>query len=126
LLQPHRYWPWPGRRRRKAERVTGDELRALVSGAKVTHYSKTGSVRRWTNEPDGTLVASSDSKDFAGAMGFSATGVGKWSINSDNKFCVAIDWKRVDEKWCALIVKGADGGYYLNSVDPARKIEFAK
>jgi len=27
-------------------KVAGDELRALVTGAKVTHYSKTGSVRR--------------------------------------------------------------------------------
>ena len=107
-------------------KVTGDELRALVTGAKVTHYSKTGSVRRWTNEPDGTFAASSDSKQFTGAMGFAVTGVGKWSINGDGKYCVVIDWKRVDEKWCAFIVKGADGGYYLNSVDPARKIEFAK
>ena len=76
--------------------------------------------------PDGSFVASSDSKQYAGAMGYAATGSGKWSINGDGKYCVEIDWKRLDEKWCAFIVKGAYGGYYLNSVDPARKIEFTR
>lgn len=107
-------------------KITGDELRALVTGANVTHYSKAGSVRRWTNEPDGSLVASSDAKQFAGAVGHATTGRGNWSINGDGKYCVEIDWKRLDEKWCASIVKAADGGYYLNSVDPSRKIEFTR
>lgn len=107
-------------------KLTGDELRTLVTGAKVTHYSKAGSVRRWTNELDGTLVASSDSSQFTGVTAFSVTGVGKWSINSDNKFCVAIEWKRVDEKWCSSIVKGTDGSYYLGFVNPTQKIEFSR
>jgi hypothetical protein len=107
-------------------KITGDELSALVTGAKVTHYSKAGSVRRWTNEPDGSLVASSDAKQFASAAGYATTGRGKWSLSGDGKYCIEIDWKRVDEKWCASIVKAADGGYYLGSVDPSRKIEFSK
>jgi len=41
-----------------ATKVTGDELRTLVTGAKVHHVTSFGSERRWTNEPDGTLVAS--------------------------------------------------------------------
>lgn len=107
-------------------KITGDELRALVAGANVTHVSRAGSVRRWTNEPDGSFVASSSNQKHGGAMAATATGAGKWSINGDGKFCVEIDWKRESEKWCAFIVKAADGGYYLNSVDPARKIEFAR
>ena len=107
-------------------KVTGDELTALVTGAKVAHTSKAGSLRRWTNEPDGTFVASTSNQKYGSAMSSSRTGQGKWSINEAGKFCIEIDWKREDEKWCAFIVKGADGGYYLNSVDPARKIEFAK
>ena len=107
-------------------KVTGDELTALVTGTKVAHTSKAGSLRRWTNEPDGTLVASTSNQKYGSAMSSSRTGQGKWSINETGKFCIEIDWKREDEKWCAFIVKGADGGYYLNSVDPARKIEFAK
>jgi hypothetical protein len=107
-------------------KIAGDELRSLVTGAKVLHVSRAGSVRRWTNEADGTVVASSSNQKYSGAMSASATGSGSWSINSDGKFCIEIDWKREAEKWCAFIVKAADGSYYLNSVDPARKIEFAR
>jgi len=107
-------------------KVSGDELRALVTGANVTHLTKSGSLRRWTNEPDGTLVASTSNQKYGGAMSASSSSTGKWSINDAGKFCIEIDWKRELEKWCAFIVKGADGGYYLNSVDPVRKIEFAK
>ena len=106
-------------------KISGDELRALVTGANVTHVNRHGSERRWTNEADGTFVASSTNKKHGGAMSRSATGHGKWSIGSDDKLCIEIDWKREDEKWCAAIVK-ADGSYYLNSVESARKIEFSR
>jgi hypothetical protein len=108
-------------------KISGDELRALVTGAKVTHVNRYGSVRRWTDDPDGTFVASTSNQKHGGALtGSSYTGQGKWLINDDGKFCIEIDWKRDDEKWCATIVKGEDGIYYLGKVDPARKIEFAK
>ncbi|MGA9396186.1 MAG: hypothetical protein WCA83_13965 [Azonexus sp.] len=106
-------------------RVVGDELRALVNGANVTHVTRAGSERRWTDEADGTLVASSTNKKRGSAMGGAVTAQGKWSVSADDKYCVEIDWKREDEKWCAAIIK-ADGSYYLNSVDPARKIEFSR
>ena len=57
------------------------------------------------------------------ARGFSFDGHG---INDADKYCIEIDWKRELEKWCATIVKGEDGTYYLGKVDPARKIEFTK
>jgi hypothetical protein len=106
-------------------KITGDELSALVTGANVTHVNRYGSVRRWTNDADGTFVASTSNQKRGSALTAPRTGQGKWSINSDGKYCIQIDWKAEDEKWCAFIVKAADG-YYLNSVDPARKIEFAK
>ena len=111
-----------------ATKITGDELRNLVTGANVVHYNKVGSTRRWTDDPDGTFVASSNAKGTVGGVGNSASanGHGKWSINSDDKYCVQIDWKHLDEKWCAFIVKAADGSYYLNSVDSGRKIEFSR
>jgi hypothetical protein len=109
-----------------ATKVSGDELRTLVTGAKVHHVSSFGSERRWTNEPDGTLVASSSNKKYGGALSAPSTASGKWSINDADKYCIEIDWKRELEKWCASIVKGEDGTYYLNKLDPARKIEFAK
>jgi|APMI01.1.fsa_nt_gi hypothetical protein len=107
-------------------KITGGELSALVTGANVTHVNRYGSVRRWTNEADGTLVASTSNQKHGSAMSAARSGQGKWSINDGGKFCIEIDWKREDEKWCAFIVKATDGSYYLNSVDPARKIEFAK
>lgn len=108
-------------------RIKGDELSALVTGAKVTHVSRNGSTRTWTNEPDGTLYANSDNRKYGGAAGTRAAGhSGKWSLSGDGKYCVQIDWKREAEDWCAAIVKADDGAYYLNSVDPAKKIEFAR
>jgi len=107
-------------------KIGAEELRLLVTGAKVTHVSSSGSIRRWTNEPDGTLVASSSNQKYGGALSASASSSGKWSINSDGKFCIDIDWKREAEKWCAFIIKAPDDSYYLNAVNPARKIEFAK
>ena len=108
------------------EKITGEELRSLVTGANVTHVNSYGSVRRWTNEPDGGLVASTTNQKYGSALARSSSSPGKWSISSDGKYCIDIDWKRETEKWCAFIVKAADGGYYLSSVKPERKIEFAR
>jgi hypothetical protein len=71
-------------------------------------------------------MASTSNQKHGGALSAPKTASGKWSINSDGKYCIQIDWKAEDEKWCASIVKAADGIYYLNSVESARKIEFAK
>ncbi len=110
-----------------AVKVAGEELAALLSGAKVTHVSRYGSIRYWTNQPDGSLVASTDNKNYGGATGTKGSSArGTWSINGDGKYCVQIDWRREAENWCAAIVKAADGAYYLNSVDPAKKIEFSR
>ena len=108
-------------------RLSGEELKTLVTGATVAHVAKTGSQRRWKNDEDGSFMATSNNKKYGNALGqHSTASPGTWSINSEGKYCVQIDWKHETEKWCAFIVKGTDGGYYLNSVDPSRKIEFSK
>ena len=108
-------------------RLSGEELKTLVTGATVEHVAKTGSQRRWKNDEDGSFMATSNNKKSGNALGqHSTTSPGTWSIDSEGKYCVQIDWKREPEKWCAFIIKGSDGGYYLNSVDPSRKIEFNK
>jgi hypothetical protein len=109
-----------------ATKVTGDELRTLVTGAKVRHVNRSGSERRWTNEPDGGLVASTTNAKYGSAMTRTTSSPGKWSINSDGKFCLDIDWSREAEKWCAFIVKAADGDYHIGSVKPGSKIEFSR
>ena len=108
-------------------RLSGDELKTLVTGATVAHVAKTGSARRWKNETDGSFMATSINKKYGNALGqHTASSPGTWSINDQGKYCVRIDWKREEEKWCAYIVRAADGGYYLNSVEPGREIEFSK
>ena len=109
-----------------AIRVSGEQLRALVTGAKVHHVNSFGSERRWVNETNGTLVASTTNKKLGGAMSAPSSSSGKWFINDADKYCIEIDWKRELEKWCSDILKSEDGTYYLNKVDPVRKIEFAK
>lgn len=106
-------------------KMTREELLSFLPGAKVKHISQAGSERHWINEMDGTLVANSNNKLYGNSTGTqSATQAGTWMINDEGKYCIDIDWKRVHEKWCAFIIKGQDGGYYLNTVDDKRKIEF--
>ncbi len=109
-----------------AVKMTKDELLAFLPGTNVTHVNKGGSTRRWTNDPDGTLAASTDNKKYGSGMGVRIhTSRGTWKVSDDGKYCIDIDWKREAEKWCYSVLKAADG-YFLGSVDPGHKIEFAK
>lgn len=109
------------------QRMSRDELAALLPGAEVTHVSRAGSVRHWTNGPDGKFVASSDNRKFGSAMGSSsATASGAWRISDEGRYCVQIDWRREAENWCSYIVRGPDGSFYLGAVADARRIEFRR
>lgn len=108
-------------------KLTAEELKAFLPGTKVTHHNKVGSLRHWVNNPDGNFVASSDNKKYGSALGTqSAQGPGKWSVADDGKYCIAIEWGRVSENWCAFILKTSSGEFYLNAVEADRKIEFVK
>jgi hypothetical protein len=94
------------------QKVTGDELRQVLTGAKVTSRTRHGSTRHWHNNADGKFTASTDSRGFQGApTAYQTTGAGSWHISPNDQYCVYIDWKRVDEKWCVFILK-ADGKFY--------------
>jgi hypothetical protein len=110
-----------------AVKMTRAELQSFLPGTNVTHTNKGGSLRRWTNEADGTLVASTNNKGtYGSAYGTSSvSATGTWMVDEKGKYCINIDWKRVEEKWCSSILKAGDS-YYLGLVDPAQKIEFAK
>jgi hypothetical protein len=110
-----------------ATKMTREELLAFLPGTKVTHVAQSGSLRNWINEPDGKFVASTDNKKFGSALGTStANSPGTWRVDDSGKYCIEIDWKRINEKWCSFILKSADGNYYLNVADDKHKIEFAK
>ncbi len=108
-----------------ASTMTRDELLAFLPNKHVKHMHKNGSLRRWVNEPSGQLVASSDNKHFGSMTGSqSGTGVGNWQVDNEGRYCVNINWKRVDEKWCVSILKSPEGSYYMNQADDAHRIEF--
>jgi hypothetical protein len=110
-----------------AVKMTRDELVSLLPGTKVTHITKAGSERHWTNKADGSLYATSNNKMYGSALGTQATGqAGTWKVSDEGKYCIDIDWKKVSEKWCAYVLKGDGDLYYLNKVDEKNKIVFAK
>lgn len=108
-------------------RLSKDELLSLLPGTKVTHINQGGSERHWTNEPDGTLSASTNNKIYGNALGTQfAQGHGTWRIDDGGKYCVDIDWRRLQEKWCSFVLRGQGETYYLNVADEKHKIVFAK
>lgn len=108
-----------------AVKMTREELLSFLPGTKVIHMNSGGSTRIWTNNPDGTLMASSDGKKYGGALGAPGSSAGTWKVNEEGKFCISIDWRREAENWCSSILKAPDG-YYLGKVAPRSKIEFVK
>lgn len=110
-----------------AVKMSREELQAFLPGTKVTHVNSGGSERHWTNEPDGTLYATTNNKAIVSPTGSLVTGqAGTWKVSDDGKYCIDIDWKKVSEKWCSTILKGQGDTYYLSKVDESRKIIFAK
>lgn len=112
----------------EAVRLSREQLGELLPGAKVAHVAKSsGSHRYWTNDAEGKLYATSDNRLYGSVAGNkSASSPGTWSVSEDGKYCVSIEWKRAPESWCAAILKGDDGAYYLNRVDPASRIDFTR
>ena len=102
--------------------MTRAELQSFLPGTNVTHTNKGGSLRRWTNEADGTLVASTQQQGkYGSAYGTSSVSApGTWIVDEKGKYCIQIDWKREEEKWCSSILKAGDS-YYLGSVDPRKR-----
>ena len=109
------------------QKITGDELRQALTGAKVTSRTLHGSTRHWYNNADGKFTASSDSRGYKGRpTAYPTTGTGSWRVSPNDQYCVEIDWRKVDEKWCVFILK-ADGKYYgaARPNDPSsRAVEF--
>ena len=108
-------------------RLTGDELRQLLTGAKVTHKTRHWSTRHWSNNTDGKFTASTDSRGYKGRpTAYQTTGAGSWHISPLDQYCVTIDWRAEDEKWCVFIFKSGDKFYGVGRPkDPAsRAVEF--
>jgi hypothetical protein len=99
--------------------LTPEELRQLIPGAKMSRVSQRGNTNRWTNEPDGSFVISTDNRNTSGVSVMaqrSNTAPGKWHISDDGRYCVLIEWKSVDtEEWCRYLIQTTDGYYAAKS-----------
>ena len=83
------------------------EAREAVSGATTEFALVNGSTRSWTNNADGTLVASRSN----GAPN-RRSGRGTWSINDDAAYCLTFDWGAMEtESWCRRLYKVEDRFY---------------
>lgn len=113
-------------------KLSKDDLASLLPGTKAVYVIKAGSTHRWTNEPDGKFVASTDGKtvSMAATGRYSGTAKGTWRISDDGKYCVNIDWKTATEDWCQFVFRAEDGSYYMassgNPEAERRKIELSK
>jgi len=98
-------------------KLAKDDLAAFIPGTRAVYVIKGGSTHRWTNEPDGKFVASTDSKSvyLVGVRAFTAPGT--WRISDDGKYCIDIGWKRYPESWCRFVYREPSGGYYMTNTD---------
>lgn len=108
-------------RSKNAVQLTAEELRQLMPGAKVAHHNEIGSLRRWTNEPDGKFIASSDARGHDpgkfGVHGVAQGGKGSWHVGDNATYCVAIEWRQRSENWCRYIFKLGDKYYGVKSLE---------
>lgn len=104
-----------------AAKLSRDEVQQALSGAKVKSVvPTTGSTRQWTNDAGGKFTASSDNRSAMGGKGGLAQAQGNWNISDDGRYCVQIDWRAVNEKWCRTMYKLGDKYYGVaKDGDPA-------
>lgn len=113
--------------------LSADDLKQLMPNAKVVSHHKEGSTRRWTNEPDGKFVASTDIARDVGLMikgGAAKNGQGTWHVGDNGTYCVTIDWQKRSENWCRYIFKVGEKFYGVKTVNDgatiAHEFEFSK
>jgi hypothetical protein len=103
-------------------KLSKDQLEQLLPGSKVSRKASTGSMNYWTNERDGTLVASTDNRGRIGTSSIvlPSTAPGTWHISPDGRYCVTIEWKKIAaEDWCRYVFETSEG-YYSSKSDRDR------
>lgn len=106
------------------QKMSKEQLEQLLPGAKMSRIvAKTGSTHIWTNNSDGTIVVSTDNKSGVNSSITNRSGVtttGTWHISPEGRYCVTVEWKRVDpEDWCRYIFKTSEG-YFGTKSDVSR------
>lgn len=113
-----------------AVQLSAEELKSFMPNAKVVSYTLQGSTRRWTNEPEGKIFASTNAAGVSMGSTAGAQGPGTWHTGDNGTYCVTIEWKTLSENWCRYIFKLGDKYYGVASVanggTRAIPIEFSK
>lgn len=96
-----------------AIQLTIDEMRQLLPDANMSRRTNGGSTHRWTNEPGGQMIVSTDG---AGTNRRGSTGKGTWHIGDNGTYCVTIEWNRSTDNWCRYLFRLGDKYYGVSSV----------
>lgn len=109
--------------------LSTEELKQLMPGAKVISHTQAGSTRRWTNNADGTFIASSDGRGSHGGRNAYGSAPGTWRVTDNGRLCVTIKWNVSPDDWCRFMFKVGDKYYGVGRLDdnaPASEFEFSK
>jgi hypothetical protein len=101
------------------QQLSVDDLRSLMPGAHITNTLNNGSTRKWVNDTNGSLNATSDNKGNIGSGGRSvqvAHATGTWSVNDNGSYCVNLEWRALTENWCRFMFKVGDKYYGVTSL----------
>ncbi|HVP88579.1 MAG TPA: hypothetical protein VMU79_10915 [Casimicrobiaceae bacterium] len=115
---------------RNGTQLSEEQLQKLIPGANVVNHAPNGSTRTWTNKPDGSLVASTDSRGRSSTGGTRPhSAEGSWRIEN-GAYCVKMQWPLAEEKWCRHLYQ-VGGKYYgvgarADDTAPAMELEFGK
>jgi hypothetical protein len=95
--------------------LSKEELKTLLTDAKMHRVAGSGNDHYWTNEADGKFVISTTNRDKGGTP---TTARGTWQISDDGRYCVLIEWRRnPTEEWCRFVIKTSDGYYATKSAE---------
>lgn len=101
------------------QQLSVDDLRSLMPGAHVTNMLDNGSTRKWVNETNGSLNATTDNKGNMGSttrLVQTAHATGTWSVNDNGSYCVNLEWRAITENWCRFMFKVGDKYYGVTSL----------
>jgi hypothetical protein len=98
----------------KGVKLSAEEARMLISGAKIHNRTTTGSTHSWDTKADGTLVASSDGRGLDSGRNNYGSATGTWQIDDRGRLCVKIAWPRAPENWCRYVYNVGGKFYAVN------------
>ena len=94
------------------------EVQTLMSGATVSRVNDKGNTHRWTNEPGGEMVVSSDNR----SDGKASTARARWSVDEQGRYCLQVHWKRgAAEDSCRYILRAGDRHFAVEALEPASR-----